>query len=74
MARVQTIPPQKQLAESALGEPIEPWIDARRRDGDSWRTIALALYVATDGRVSLTSEAVRRWNPEAGKDPIEATA
>lgn len=71
---MQADPPQKQLAEIALGEPIEEWIAVRRRAKKSWRTIALELHIATAGRASLTSEAVRRWNPDAGKDIVEATA
>lgn len=61
VARVQTIPLAKQLAESALGQPVDEWIAARREDGDSWRTIAVALHDATDGKASFTSEAIRRW-------------
>lgn len=47
-----------------MGEPLAPWI-AARRDPDfrrSWRVIANELAAATNGQVVVSGEAVRQWH------------
>lgn len=47
------------LIAERLGTDLTAYVAAQRANGDSWQTIALALYRQTD--VLVTDETLRRW-------------
>lgn len=49
------------LADYLLPGGLEAFVNTRRRDGKSWRLIALDIYDATDRQVVVTHEALFRW-------------
>ena len=53
--------PNQQLAEMLLGEPVVPWIEARREQGMPWRHIARELFNRTNGRIDVAHETLRNW-------------
>lgn len=55
--------PTQQLADIKLGGKLNERVATARANGDSWQTIARAIFVET-GFV-ITDEALRRWYPEA---------
>lgn len=57
-------PLSKQLAETLLGESLDPWLTLRRERGDSWQTIAQELRDVTAGRASFSAVTVRSWSDE----------
>jgi hypothetical protein len=57
--------PTQRLADLLLGEPVLPWITARRAEGLSWRKIAQQLYLDTG--IDVTGETVRVWLDEASE-------
>lgn len=60
-------PISKQLAETLLGEPIDPWLAERRERNDSWQTIAIELRDVTGGKASFSGVTVRSWSSEPAK-------
>lgn len=52
--------PSQHLAELLLRQPLGSWVMSRRPE-TSWERIAQELHVATDGKVALTGESLRRW-------------
>jgi hypothetical protein len=55
----------QKLADHLLGDGgLDALVAERRAAGDSWRQVALALHLATNGAVSLTDETLRRWYGE----------
>lgn len=60
------------LVEALLGESLEEWVVARRRAGQSWRSIASELDVCTDGRAGINRETLRSWFAEVDpRRPLE---
>lgn len=57
--------PNQRLASLLLGRPVRDWIADQRALGHTWRHIATALDIATDGQVVVSHEAVRGWFDEA---------
>ena len=57
--------PTQRLAGLILGEPVQTWIARRREAGASWRDIAADLRDRSNGQVSVSHEAVRRWAEES---------
>lgn len=55
--------PTARLADYLVGD-IEEFVRSRRAAGASWRRIALDLRDATDKRIEVTHEALRRWCPD----------
>lgn len=55
-------PPQKQLADMRLGEPVEDWLRARRAEGLSWEVIAFQFRDAAG--FAATSTTLSRWAAE----------
>ena len=60
--------PQQQVASLLLGQPVLPWIIARR-PARSWRRIADELKTATEGKVDITGQTARVW--AANAEPAE---
>lgn len=62
--------PKRQLADLLTPGGLDNFV-AERRDRDaSWRSIALDLFTATDGKVNITPESLRLWygiRPEKAK-------
>jgi hypothetical protein len=56
--------PTQRLATVLLGRPVREWIAEQRELGWSWRKIADDLYIATDGLVDVSYEAIRQWGEE----------
>lgn len=50
------------LVETLLGIDLDEWIVERRKDGYSWRQMALDLDRLTDHKVVLASETLRQWH------------
>lgn len=53
------------LIEERLDSTLADFVDRARASGDSWNTIARNLLAATS--VSVTSETLRMWFPNAAK-------
>lgn len=54
--------PMRLLADTLLPDgDVTDFITERRDAGASWRRIALDLRDATDGRVDVTPETIRKW-------------
>jgi hypothetical protein len=49
------------LAEHLLGEPLQPWVAARRDRGESWQRIAAELHEASGGVLDINRETLRIW-------------
>ena len=62
MADTET--PHQRLATVILGRPVRDWIADQRALGHTWRHIATALSLETDGQVVVSHEAVRGWFEE----------
>lgn len=58
----------QQVAETALGGPLEAYVVDRRRGGSSWRQISLELQ--RDTNCAIAPETLRLWF----KDAVEAAA
>lgn len=56
--------PTYRLAEVLLGEPLDQWVKQLRRDGASWRLIAMELWRATNHEVVVSFETLRTWFPD----------
>jgi hypothetical protein len=54
----------RQLADALISGGVDQLVAERRAAGDSWREIARAIYDATDRKVDLTDETIRRWYAE----------
>lgn len=55
----------KQLADIMLGQPVEQWLRDRRDSGASLRAIATELSERTNGRVSVSHQAISKWLRES---------
>lgn len=60
--------PLQRLASHLLGEPVGPWIRARRPERKSWRAIAAELEEATDGQVKVPFQTLVNWAPDPVSD------
>lgn len=56
--------PTYRLAEILLGEPLDEWVRSRRRNGASWRLIAMELWQRTNQEVIVSFETLRSWFPD----------
>lgn len=61
--------PKQRLASVLLGQPVAPWIRARR-PGKSWRLIGAELREATKGEIDVPIQTLINWAPE----PVPADA
>lgn len=59
--------PKQRLASVLLGQPVAPWIRARR-PGKSWRLIGIELREATNGEIDVPIQTLINWSP----DPVPA--
>lgn len=61
-----TLTPTQQLATVLLGRDLRQWVAERRepRFRRSWRVIANELQRETEGRVTVSGEAIRSWFPD----------
>lgn len=62
--------PNRRLAGHLLGQPVEPWLRAKRAEGLSYRSLAVELCKATGGQVDVSGQALINWLAE---DPALAT-
>ena len=46
---------------AVLGRPLADYVEEKRADGQSWRTISRDLYVDTDRQVDIAYETLRTW-------------
>lgn len=53
--------PTQRLATVLLDTPVSPWVRRRRRQGMSWRAIAIELRDATNGQVDVSPQALINW-------------
>lgn len=58
--------PTRRLADKLIEGGVNRFIADRRTNGESWRTISLALRDATDGEIDITPETVRNWGQTLG--------
>ncbi|MCF7551011.1 hypothetical protein [Pseudonocardia sp. WMMC193] len=56
--------PLQRLASHLLGEPVGPWIRARRPERKSWRAIASELEQATGGQIKVPFQTLINWAPD----------
>jgi hypothetical protein len=64
----------QRLASLLLGTDLHDWIGERKSHPykPSWTAIAADLKDATNGEVSVTGEAIRRWYVETTPEPQDA--
>lgn len=58
-----TLTPTQRLAGEVLGRPLAEYVQEKRaaKPRWPWRLIAEQLAVDTDGKVTVTHEAIRKW-------------
>jgi len=58
--------PLKRLATHLLGQPLVPWLRARRPE-TAWRQIAAELREVTNGEVDVPAQTLINWVGEADR-------
>lgn len=53
--------PTRRLADKLIEGGVDRFIQDRRANGDSWRSISLALRDTTGSEIDVTPETVRNW-------------
>ncbi|TFV91374.1 hypothetical protein [Blastococcus sp. CT_GayMR16] len=57
--------PLRRLADNLIEGGVDRFVTDRRKDGKSWRAIALDLRDTSNGQLDITPETVRGWYREA---------
>lgn len=65
--------PLQRLAGNVLGEPVGPWIRARRPARKTWRQIAAELNEATQGQINVPIQTLINWAPDPAGEDIDET-
>ncbi len=60
------------LASELLQQPLEEWVRDRRVLGQSWERMSRDLNRATDGRIDVSKELLRRHFGHIPKEPETA--
>lgn len=53
--------PTRRYADLVLDGRLDAFVEERRAKGRSWRHIAMDLWAATDEKVDVTYETLRKW-------------
>lgn len=64
--------PNAEIASRILGQNVTTWINQRRDDGCTWRSIRDQLAKDTDGIIDVVHETVRAWAKIATGDSAAA--